>query len=174
MNLGAFETDGVDVTIGYEHGLMGGTLSHSLIGNYVFDNSEFPDPLDPNFELSDLGQLAIPELIVNYTLGWERDDFGVIWQMRWQDSQLNAGINNEDLALDAALLASTPGAVFADPLETGDTFVHDVSFRYQLTDQVLLTGGVNNLTDEEPFLDTLIRPVGPIGRTFFLSLQGSI
>lgn len=171
VNLGAFETDGIDVSVSYDMALdevIGkpwGMLSHSLIVNHVFGNSDFPDPLDPSFELPREGQFGIPEWIANYNLNWSFDRLGLNWQARWQDSQLNDGVTNEDVA---------GNPLFADPLSTGATFVHDVSFRYSLGDNVLLTGGVNNLTDEEPFLGAFTRPVGVIGRTFFLGIQGSL
>ncbi len=167
VNLGGFETDGIDITLTFDHELGGnwGFLSHSVIANHVLTNSEFPDPLDPGFELDDLGELGVPEWIVNYTLNWDRDRFGASWQLRWQDSQLNNGIENEDVAGDPQ---------FADPLTTGGTVVHDLSARYEFSDSLRLTGGINNLTEEEPFFDTLTRPIGPIGRVFFLSLQGSL
>jgi iron complex outermembrane receptor protein len=171
VNLGAFETDGIDLTVNYVmsldemFGKPWGMLTHSVVSNHVLGNSDFPDPLEPGFELPREGQLAIPETIINYTLGWELDKVSVNWQARWQSSQLNAGITNEDVA---------GVGVFADPLKTGSTTVHDLSFRYSLTQDISVSGGVNNLTDEQPFFGTRIRPVGPIGRTFFLSLQGSI
>ncbi len=168
VNLGSFETDGIDVAVTYDmslddlFGVRAGELRHTLLWNYVFDNSEFPDPLDPNFELSDLEQLGVPEQIVNYTLNWDRDAIGIAYQVRWQSSQFNSGINPEDVE---------GNALFADPLRTGSAFVHDLSFRFDVTEKAMLTGGINNLTDEEPFLGTYIRPVDTLGRTFFVGLQ---
>jgi len=86
-------------------------------------------------------------------------------QARFQANQLNSGIANEDIQ---------ENPLFADPLKTGTSVVGDLFARYEFSSNLILTGGINNVTDEEPFLDSLIRPVGPIGRTFFLSLQGTL
>jgi iron complex outermembrane receptor protein len=169
VNLGAFETDGIDVGITYDmslsnlFGANAGSLRHSLLWNHVFNNSEFPDPLDRGFELPDLGQLGVPENIVNYNLNYYRENLSISYQVRWQSSQFNSGVTPEDVA---------GNPIFADPLNTGDAFVHDMSFRFDVTDFASITGGINNLTNEEPFLGTYIRPVDTLGRTFFLGVQG--
>ena len=171
VNLGAFETDGFDLTASYDMELADvigkpwGSLRHGIVANHVRGNREFPDPLDPEFKLPEEGEIAIPEWIFNYSLNWDKDNYGLAWQARFQDTQLLPAISNEDVAGDP---------LFADPLRTGISWVHDVSFRYEWGESILITGGVNNLTDEEPFLDTLIRPVGPIGRTFFLGVTGTL
>lgn len=169
VNLGAFETDGLDITASYLMDLeqlfdrSWGTLTHSVVANHVLDNTEFPDPLDPSFGLPQVGEFGIPDWILNYSLAWEISKFRMAYQMRWQSSQLNAGISNEDIEGDPN---------FADPLMTGDSFVHDISFRYTLNDNIMFTGGVNNIADVEPFLAARTRPANPLGRTFFLGVQG--
>ncbi len=171
VNLGSFETDGLDITASYLMDLeqlfdrSWGTISHSVVANHVFNNTEFPDPLDPDFELPQVGEFGIPDWILNYSLTWEISKFRMAYQMRWQSSQLNLGISNEDVEGDPN---------FADPLMTGDSFVHDISFRYRLNDNIMFTGGVNNIADVEPFLSARTRPANPLGRTFFLGVQGSI
>ncbi|MEE4162061.1 MAG: TonB-dependent receptor [Woeseiaceae bacterium] len=167
VNLGGFETDGIDLAFNYvmELGNTGSALIHGLVGNYVLNNSDFPDPTDTDFELPQVGQLAIPEWILNYTLTWERDRLAIGGQARFQANQLNFGVTNEDIQ---------ENPLFADPLKTGTSVVGDLFARYEFSRNLILTGGINNVTDEEPFLDSLIRPVGPIGRTFFLSLQGTL
>lgn len=163
VNLGSFETDGIDIGVTYDHQIGESSLRHGVMINYVLNNSEFPDPLDPGFELPDLEQLGIPETIINYNLNWDWQRWGLAYQLRWQSSQFNSGITPEDVA---------GNPLFADPLKTGDAFVHDVSFRFDLADGIMLSGGINNLTDEEPFLGTYIRPVDTLGRTFFFGVQG--
>ena len=63
----------------------------------------------------------------------------------------------------------------ADPsqLFTGNGFEHDFNISYDLRDDVQVFGGINNVFDEEPFLGSLGRPVGPRGRFFFLGVAGS-
>ena len=170
VNLGAFSTEGIDVAVNYSLELSEvmdgdyGSLDQTLTATHTFNNIEFPDPLDPAFALPDEGQLGIPTWIVNYQARWTYNDFSLTWQTRYQNSQLNIGINNEDIA---------DNPTFADPLNSGSAFVHDVSATYRVNDYADITFGVNNLGDRSPFIGSLTRPVDPIGRTFFLQLSGN-
>ncbi len=170
VNLGGFSTEGIDVAVNYGMDLSSvfdgdyGTLDQTITATHVFNNIEFPDPLDPEFALPDEGELALPTWIVNYQARWTWNDFSFTWQTRYQNSQLNIGITNEDIV-------SNPD--FADPLNSGDAFVHDASATYRINDYANITFGVNNLSDRKPFIGSLTRPVDPIGRTFFVQLGGS-
>ena len=63
----------------------------------------------------------------------------------------------------------------ADPsqLNTGSSFEIDVSVNYEHSDKLGIYGGISNLTGREPFLGSLIRPVGPRGPFFFLGVRGT-
>jgi outer membrane receptor protein involved in Fe transport len=50
----------------------------------------------------------------------------------------------------------------------GDTWIHDVSFNYDINDWVNIYGGVNNITNTRPFITEQAYPVSPIGRYLFL------
>lgn len=167
VNLTGFSTEGIDISANYAFDVAGGdygSLDQTITATHVFNNIEFPDPLDPGFGLDNNGESALPEWIVNYQLRWIWNDFSLTWQTRYQSSQLNIGITNEDVA---------DNPLFADPLNTGDAFVHDVSASFRVNDLANLTFGINNLTDRKPFIGSLVRPVDPIGRTFFFNIQGN-
>lgn len=170
VNLGGFSTEGIDVAVNYTFDLASlvdgdyGTLNQTITATHVFNNIEFPDPLDPAFSLPDEGQFGVPTWIINYQARWVWNDFSLTWQTRYQNSQLNIGINNEDVA---------DNPLFADPLYSGNAFVHDVSATYRVSQYANLTFGVNNLSDRKPFIGSLTRPVDPIGRTFFMNISGS-
>lgn len=170
VNLGGFSTEGIDIAVNYALELGDvfdgdyGTLDQTITATHTFNNIEFPDPLDPTFALPDEGQLGIPDWIVNYQARWTYNDFSLTWQSRFQSSQLNIGINNEDVA---------GNPLFADPLFSGTALVHDVSATYRVNDYANITFGVNNLGDRAPFIGSLTRPVDPIGRTFFIQVGGN-
>ncbi len=170
VNLGGFSTEGIDVAINYSFDLSEvmngdyGTLDQTITATHTLNNIEFPDPLDPAFALPDEGQFGVPDWIINYQARWIYNDFSLTWQTRYQSSQLNIGINNEDVA---------GNPLFADPLNSGSALVHDVSASYRVNDYANLTFGVNNLGDRSPFIGSLTRPVDPIGRTFFIQIGGN-
>jgi outer membrane receptor protein involved in Fe transport len=49
--------------------------------------------------------------------------------------------------------------------------VHNLSATYELNDSIQLLGGVNNLTNEEPYIASSAYPVSGIGRSFFLGVR---
>jgi outer membrane receptor protein involved in Fe transport len=55
--------------------------------------------------------------------------------------------------------------------ETGDTFIFDLNGSYEISDRLSLYGGVNNLTDEIPFVNQIAWPVSPRGRFVFMGVN---
>jgi outer membrane receptor protein involved in Fe transport len=49
-----------------------------------------------------------------------------------------------------------------------DVFIHDISFRFEATDNIDLYGGVNNVFNRKPFVTEQAYPVSPVGTLFFL------
>ena len=80
-----------------------------------------------------------------------------------------------DVVIENGAVVVRPNENLADPsqLTTGTGFEQDLSFSYDVLDNVQFFGGVNNLTDQEPFLGSLSRPSSPRGRFFFLGVSGS-
>lgn len=164
VNLSKFSTEGIDFTVEYQHPLGDfGSLKHAIIGTHVINNIDFPDQNDPEASFPREGEFGIPTWMLNYQASWSYDKVGVVYQIRYQNSQLNAGISNEDVVGDPN---------FASPLNTGNSFVHDISFRWDVREQFSVNAGVNNIGDRIPFIAALTRPVDAIGRTFFLSISG--
>ena len=52
-----------------------------------------------------------------------------------------------------------------------DFWSHDLSVSWDVNDSIRVFGGVNNVTDEIPFLTEIAYPVGPRGRYFFAGLN---
>lgn len=171
VNLGSFETDGLDIGVNYTFDLGEvfegdyGQLNQSVNATHVFNNTEFPNPANPTEALPDQGQQGLPDWIVNYQARWTYNDFSLTWQTRYQSSQLAFNVNNEDFANDPNFII--------DDRNTGSAFVHDVAASYRVNQYADITFGVNNLGNREPFLGSLIRPVDAIGRTFFIQLNGN-
>ena len=102
--------------------------------------------------------------MVNLDITWERGPWTVAWQTRFESSQLLPGVEVEDLISDP---------LFVDPTRTGNSFVHDVSVRYQVRQNLQVYAGVNNLAGRKPYLASLTRPAGFVGTFFFLGVTGN-
>ena len=122
-----------------------------------------------------LGVIGVPKWIVNFNVDWDIGKLNLGWRTRWEDSSLQ--VSNSDATdvaiVDGAVVVSpNVGILDARQLYTGDSFEHDFSLTYDVTEKVQLFGGVNNVFDREPFLGSLSRAVSPRGRFFFLGISG--
>jgi len=53
-------------------------------------------------------------------------------------------------------------------------FIHGLSFNVDVFKNSSIYGGVNNAFDEEPYLGSLVRPIGVRGRFFYLGLRAKL
>lgn len=155
------------------------TESDPVIGETI---AAEPDPIQQELLITDqatvsdlLGVIGNPDWIVNFSINWDYDRLNVGWRTRWEDSALqfsNAAATDVDIVNGSVVVSPNVGLADPSQLTTGDGFEHDFNFSYEVTDDVQVFGGVNNVFDAEPFLGSLARPVGPRGRFFFLGIQG--
>jgi outer membrane receptor protein involved in Fe transport len=133
-------------------------MSVGIIGNYTDRIDRFEDPLNPavaNPELLENGQAAHSfnlngtYRVGGLTVNWQSQYLGNILQFAGASLQ----IENADQFENA----------FA-----GDTWRHDLSAVYKISDSVEIFGGVNNLLDRDPIQSSASYPVGILGRQFFL------
>ncbi len=123
-----------------------------------------------------LGVIGNPDWIVNLGASWEFNDWRVSWRGRFEDNALqfsNAAATDVEIVDGAVVISDNVGLADPSQLTTGSSFEQDVTVSYQAADNFEIYGGVNNLTDREPFLGSLARPVSPRGRFFFLGVSGS-
>ncbi len=142
-----------------------------------------PDPLQQQLLIADqatvsdlLGVVGNPDWIVNFGVNWQFEGWNIGWRGRFEDSALqfsNAAATDVEIVGDAVVVSPNVGLADPSQLTTGSSLEHDISVSYDLRDDIQLFGGVNNLTDEEPFLGSLARPVSPRGRFFFFGVSGS-
>ncbi len=142
-----------------------------------------PDPLQQQLLIADqatvsnlLGVVGTPEWIVNFGVNWDIGKLKLGWRGRFESSSLQfSNAAATDVEIDNGAVVISPNENLADPsqLTTGTGFEQDITASYDFTDKLQIFAGVNNLTDTEPFLGTLVRPVGPRGRFFFLGVSGS-
>lgn len=165
VNLGAFETSGVDFAINYDFEIAGGSIALGLAGTHLLDFDEFQDPIDSTIFETRVGEFGFPEWITNVNASWSTEDFTLSWSGRFEDSQLLPSITNQQIA---------GNPLFVDPSQTGSSWVHDLNFSYYVSYNLNFYGGINNVFDEEPYLGSLSRPAGPRGRFGFIGFKYSI
>ena len=130
------------------------------MGSKVDKLDRFFDPGDPTAIDPELGEIRRPELSGNINLSWGIGAVVVRWTSLYQDSQ---GLGNVEV--ETAAFEYGP-AGFAD-----EFWSHDVSVSWDVRENIRLFGGVNNVTDEIPFLTEAAYPVGPRGQYFFAGVN---
>ena len=203
INLASLNVRGIDWSASYDFDVPDfggrdlGSMRISAVGTRFLEDTINGDPTsteviaaiaDPlEQELSqtgldigndDLGEFSRPEWIANVGIDWSFDKLSLSWNARIESSQISPGITNADLVdvsiIDGAVDVSD-NVGFIDPSQekTGVGFSQDISFNYDFKKRLGFYGGVNNLTDEDPFTGALTRNVGPRGRFFFVGVRGT-
>lgn len=171
VNLGSVKTEGIDFQLRYgfdlgsQFGLSdAGRLSLGLVGTHFLTNEEVRDPSAPEAVTDIQGTFTRPDWITNFNVNWDVDKFGLGWRVRYEGSQLVPGVALDDVEGDPD---------FINPLNTGDSFVHDFTVSYELREDLEFYGGVNNAFDREPYIASLSRPAGPRGRFLFAGVNAT-
>lgn len=124
-----------------------------------------------------LGTLGNPKWIANAGITWTLDKLTLGWSGRFESSQLAPGIDNnevKEVVIEGGKVVVKDDNTFL-PLvqrDTGSSIVHDFFGSYDFSDKFSIYGGINNAFDRDPYLGTLVRPIGVRGRYFFLGVEG--
>jgi iron complex outermembrane recepter protein len=163
VNYQRFEVEGVDFDLRYRTPETAiGQFRFRLSGTYVDKLETFTSPSDPSALDSDLEEAQNPELAMSSSVAWSRGPLSITWQSFWQDRQFYQGVE-----------AEAPQG-FAEPNRDDSFWSHDLAADYEFSDSFSVVAGVNNLTDERPFLAEAAYPVSAIGRSFFVSFKKKI
>lgn len=201
INLASLRARGLDFDVRYAFDLPSyngrdlGSIQTSLVGTRFIERFTESDPViaqtiaaetDPlqqellttdQATVSDLlGVIGTPEWIFNLGLNWEYNNWNFGATGRFEDSAAqftNAALTDVVIENGAVVVNDNVGLADPSQLFTGSSFEIDLSVNYEVSEKLGLYGGVSNLTDREPFLGSLARPVGPRGRYFFAGVRGT-
>lgn len=163
LNFGKIESAGIDFNVNYAFELGNNDFNVAILGSKIDKLDEFFDPGDPSVVDPELGEIRRPELTGSLNLTWGRGPVVVQWTSLFQDSQALSLVEVETAAFNYG------PAGFAD-----EFWSHDLAASWDIQDNLRLYGGLNNVTDEIPFLTESAYPVGPRGRYFFVGVNYSM
>ena len=126
-------------------------------GTDVDELDFFTNPSDLNDVNPELGEVTRPELAGNIYLTWNWGDLSVRWQSQYQDEMLLEFLEVE-----------TAESLYGDIVLMDETWIHDINASYIVNDELTVYGGINNLTQEDPFMTTAAFPASPRGRMIFV------
>lgn len=165
LNFARLEASGVDFTVnyGFDFADIGkdawGTIDASVSGTYLEDRNDFPFVANPSQANPVKLEQNFPEWAYGVSLRWQVADFTVSWFSNYQDEQTLVSTPIEDISRFAPAFAE-------------EMWSHNASVRWDFKEGYSATFGVNNITDEEPYLGNVATPVSPVGRSFFLRISG--
>ena len=160
LNIGKLEATGVDFAARYDWPIDALDVSTTVSGTYMDKLDEFFDPGDPTAVDPELGELQRPELAGSIALNVGRDQWALNWQTQYMDEQAL-----RDVEIETVQQQYGPAGI------SDEIYIHNLNFSWDFNDSYRVYGGVNNLSDEEPFITERAFPVNPIGRFFFVGLN---
>ena len=164
LNFAKVETDGIDFAVKYQFEIGAHGFDATIQGTKVNEINFFQNPLDLTEINPELQEVLRPELAGNIFLNWSIGDLQVGWQSQYLDQMLYGG----GLEIETAL-------TLYGPIVLRDEFwIHDINARYQFNDDVLIYGGIKNLSDENPFITNNAYPASPRGTFFFVGVNWQI
>ena len=161
INFAKLETSGVDFTIGYEHDVFDGNLRSTLSGSKVNELDQFTNPNDLSAVDSELGEIQRPEYAGNLAFNWSNDVVSIGLQNQYIGKQLLGFVEIEEFERGD----------YDSSVQMDAVWLHDINASYKIDEVFTVYGGINNLSDEQPFLTNFAYPVGPRGRFFFLGVD---
>lgn len=160
LNFGSIKSEGVDFSTQYGFAVGDNDFLLSVGGTWVDNLDYYFDPADSSVVDPELGEIQRPEWSANGMIQFNRGPLTARWSTMYQDEQGLRAVEIESVDV-----------TYGDAGITSDVWVHDISGSWDFGDSWQLYGGVNNLTDEDPFITEQAWPVNPRGRYFFLGIN---
>jgi outer membrane receptor protein involved in Fe transport len=161
INFAKLTTSGVDFTVAYEVDLFDGNLRSALSGSKVNELDQFTNPTDLTEVNPELGEIQRPEYAGNLVFNWSNDVFSIGLQNQYIGEQLLGFVEIEEFERGD----------YDSSVQMDAVWLHDINASYKVDEVFTVYGGINNLTDEQPFLTNFAYPVGPRGRFFFFGVD---
>ncbi len=144
INVNEQTTDGIDLTVRYEHEFDFGSLLMEAQGTWTFSDVVFlfdPD-LESGFDTSDFnGSIGDPDFVANSRISLERGD----WTYSWFTNFISRTSQADFVAADITY----QGVPATRKIHAEATFYHDTSVRWR-GDSMSILFGVSNVFDEAP------------------------
>ena len=156
LNFGAAIYEGIDYTAAYDFAVGDIDIGASIKWTQV----DTLDLIEQGGEVdNELGEMRRPEDSAIANISLTRGEYSVGWTTQYLGKQT---LHYEDgVEIETAVENYGPD-VFTD----STTLIHSLRASYA-TEGLSVFGGVNNLTDENPFKTERAYPVSPIGRYFY-------
>ena len=161
LNFASLEASGIDFGINYTLNLdtfskpEWGSVALGISGTWLEDRNNYPFVSDPSLANPAKLELGFPEWNFNTSVRWTIGDFTASLFSNYMSEQTRGSVEIEN-------------TVSFDVPFNDEIWTHDASLSWDYSDDSTIIFGVNNLTDEEPFVSAVATPVSAYGRYYFL------
>lgn len=165
LNFGSAVAQGLDISASYSFDLLGANWQINLNGTKQ-DVLEFVEPAAPGADRSvdvELGEMRRPEWSGLASLAFVRGPLNLALRSTYVGRQT---LGFEDGGEIETARQNFGRAGFADEM-----FIHTLTGGYEFGENLYVYGGVNNLTDEEPYRTERSYPATAMGRYFFAGVN---
>ncbi|MFT4811256.1 MAG: iron complex outermembrane receptor protein [Paraglaciecola sp.] len=159
INFASRETSGYDFDTHYTFDYADHNFAFGISGTYLVELNDYTDPQDATAIDPELGEINRPRLAGNLTFDWAWKDLSVGVQTRYQSKQLLRFVEIQDLA------------DYGNVIQQNKSYVTNLTFNYAATENVDVYGGVNNITNEKPFITNYAYPASIRGRFVFFGMN---
>ena len=161
INFAALETSGYDFEAIYSFDLFDGSLSLRANATYIGELLAFRSAFDPSTSDDERGEMQRPEWAGNFSGTWGNENLSFGYQARYMGNQF------------LRLVEANEAASF-DNGTSGVLWIHNLSGNYVISDMFTVYGGIQNLSDEQPFATQPSFPTGIRGRYFFAGVTATL
>ena len=162
LNFGRIETSGIDFSINYNFNIGASTrVNLGLNGNWTEKVNRFFDPGNPTLVNPALRELSVPEFAGVFNANISRGPVSLNYSLQYVQSTASAA------AIQIERIATEFGPAGFAP----DYYVQNLSASIDANDKFTFYGGVNNLTDLQPYISSSAYPVSGIGRYLFAGVR---
>ena len=162
LNFGAAIYEGYDATASYDFMALDTAMRASVSWSTV---EKILAIEQTGTEDNELGEMRRPENSATFSLSGIRGDFGLEYSGIYLDRQT--------LNYEGGTEIETVMTNFGPTAFTDEVTVHNIRGTYT-GNGFTVYGGVNNFTDESPYISELAYPVSPLGRYFYLGATMSL
>lgn len=143
LNAAAIKTSGIEADFDYRTDLaafdVDGELTFNLFVNHLLELEEFEFQNRPDTVDVEDGEVGDPQWQGRFTVQYSWQDLNLTWTTRYTDRSARFDVSPDgDIEEDIS------------PSYVGSMVTHDLSARYQLTDNTRVDLGLRNLTDKLP------------------------
>ncbi len=165
LNFGSAEATGVDYAIDYMFNIadlefnIGAGATHQRRLNFI-------EPAAPGEEAQvdpELGEMRRPEWAAQLNASVTAGPLRVALNTTY--------LSQQTFDYESGVEIETAFQNYGNAAFTDEFYMHNLTGQYEFGSDILLYGGVTNLTDEDPYLTERGYPVSVVGRSYFLGLN---